>query len=128
MVAFIPCPDELLVPLRRALFTLPEIVEVPRPLTITFKVGQRNVAEVVTVRDGDDIATVMAARAHEDEVERLDKAGHPFFRPRQSASARIGVVLDTETDWNQVLEIATDSYLLVAPKRLTELIKPEAHP
>lgn len=123
MVAFVPCPDELLVPLRRVLHSLPEIEEVQRPLTITFKVGRRNVAEVVSVRDGDNLATVMAARATETKVDVLARSGHPFFRPRgENARARIGVVLNSETDWTEILEVVTDSYMLVAPKRLTQLI------
>jgi len=123
MVAFEQSPDELLVPLRRVMAELPEVVEVQRLLHVTFKVGRRNVADVATVRSDDETVTVMSVRIDEAERDILLRSGHPFFRvARGNELNRIAVVLDDKTDWDEMREIVTDSYLLVAPKWLVAIV------
>ncbi len=41
--------------------------------------------------------------------------GHPFFAPR-SARDRIGVVLTDDTDWEEVRELVSESYRVIAPQ------------
>ncbi|MGH9105096.1 MAG: hypothetical protein ACRDZX_04520 [Acidimicrobiales bacterium] len=46
--------------------------------------------------------------------------GHPYFS-RGSWDDRLGriaVLLDATTDWDEIAELATDSYRLTAPKKL----------
>ena len=47
--------------------------------------------------------------------------GHPFFTSN-SGRDRIGVLLNDDTDWEEIRELVTESYRTVAPKKLTALL------
>jgi hypothetical protein len=47
--------------------------------------------------------------------------GHPFFASRAGRD-RIGVVLTDDTDWEEIRELVTESYRVLAPKKLTALL------
>jgi hypothetical protein len=47
--------------------------------------------------------------------------GHPFFASRAGRD-RIGVLLSGETDWEEIRELVTESYRVLAPKKLTALL------
>ncbi len=57
-------------------------------------------------------------RADPDDREALLSVGHPFFVPRAGRD-RIGVRLTDQTDWDEIRELVTDSYRVLAPKKLT---------
>lgn len=44
--------------------------------------------------------------------------GHPFFASRAGRD-RIVVVLTADTDWEEIGELVTESYRILAPKKLT---------
>ncbi len=56
--------------------------------------------------------------------EALVSFGHPFFNPRAGHRHRdrIGVRLTDDTDWEEIRELVTESYRLLAPKKLTALL------
>jgi hypothetical protein len=56
-----------------------------------------------------------------DEREVLLSIGHPFFAPRAGRD-RIGVLLTDDTEWEEVRELVTESYRVLAPKKLTALL------
>ena len=60
-------------------------------------------------------------RAGPDEREALLSIGHPFFALRAGRD-RIGVLLADDTDWEEIRELVTDSYRILAPKKLTALL------
>jgi hypothetical protein len=51
----------------------------------------------------------------------LLSAGHPFFASRAGRD-RIGVLLTDDTDWEDIRELVTDSYRILAPKKLAALL------
>ena len=52
-------------------------------------------------------------------------SGHPFFRPGWGTDV-IGMVLGPDLDWTEVAELVTESYCVLAPKRLVEQVdRPE---
>lgn len=55
-----------------------------------------------------------------DPVERdvLLAVGYPFFASGAGRD-RIGVRLTRETEWEEIRELVTDSYRVLAPKKLT---------
>ena len=57
-------------------------------------------------------------RAEPDEREALLSIGHPFFAPATGRD-RIGVLLTDDTDWEEIRELVTESYRILAPKKLT---------
>jgi hypothetical protein len=57
------------------------------------------------------------------QAELVDAEPHRFFKPPYvGPSGWIGVRLDVEVDWAEVEAIVTDSYRLIAPKRLSALL------
>ena len=44
-------------------------------------------------------------------------AGPPFYQPPWSPTV-VGMVLDDDTDWDEVAELVTESYRLCAPQKL----------
>ena len=65
--------------------------------------------------------TLLVLRADPDEREVLLSIGHPFFASRAGRD-RIGVVLTDDTDWEEIRELVTESYRVLAPKKLTALL------
>jgi predicted DNA-binding protein (MmcQ/YjbR family) len=64
---------------------------------------------------------LLVLRADPDEREALLSAGRPFFAPRAGRD-RIGVLLTDDTDWAEIRELVTESYRILAPKKLTALL------
>ena len=60
-------------------------------------------------------------RAGPDEREALLSIGYPFFASRAGRN-RIVVVLTGDTDWEEIRELVTESYRMLAPKKLTALL------
>ena len=61
---------------------------------------------------------LLVVRAGPAEREALLSMGHPFFASRAGRD-RIGVLLTNDTDWQEIRELVTDSYRILAPKKLT---------
>jgi hypothetical protein len=64
---------------------------------------------------------LLVLRAGPDEREALLSTGHPFFASR-AARDRIVVVLTDDRDWQEIRELVTESYRILAPKKLTALL------
>jgi hypothetical protein len=62
-------------------------------------------------------ATVLMVRSSGDELVALRHCGFPFFSTPWRLD-EVGMMLDQHTDWDEVAELVTESYLLQAPKRL----------
>jgi len=60
-------------------------------------------------------------RADPDEREALLSNGHPYFASRAGRD-RIVVVLTDGTDWEEIRELVTESYRILAPRKLTALL------
>ena len=82
---------------------------------VGFKVSGRVVARLFVLDPGGREEVVLWLRADPGEREALLGEGRPFFRagPRE-----VGTKLDDRTDWTEVDELVTESYLIVAPKKL----------
>jgi hypothetical protein len=63
----------------------------------------------------------MTFRASGPELDVLRSAGHPFFRPGWGTNV-VGMVLEDDVDWTEVAELLTESYCVLAPKKLVALI------
>ncbi len=112
---------------RGCCLALPEAREHVGSNHVMFKIGRRTFVNLIAVPDGDGrTVSVLTARVPESEQVALLAVGHPFFQPRSPSAAEwIGMVLDPDTDWTEVLEVVTDSYCLVAPKRLVQQMMPD---
>ena len=64
---------------------------------------------------------LLVLRATRDEREALLSVGRPFFASRAGRD-RIVVVLTDDTDWEEICELVTESYRILAPKKLIALL------
>ena len=122
-------PEDIVERIRTLCLALPEVtVRVDysrtrsRSTAWSFDIRRRSFCLLMAVEDpAGQPVTLLVLRADPDEREVLLAAGHPFFPPRAGRD-RIGVVLTDETDWEEIRELVTDSYRVLAPKKLTALL------
>jgi predicted DNA-binding protein (MmcQ/YjbR family) len=129
-------PDDVLAELREVCLALPEAYEEPAWTGTRWSVRRKVFAHVVALADGwppvysreagtDGPALVVTFRAAGDDLDALTMAGPPFFRPPWAPNV-IGLVLAPEFDRDELAELLTDSYCVVAPERLAARVtRPE---
>lgn len=101
---------------------LPEAWSEPAWTGHRFLVRKRNFAHVFALHEPDGaVRTLLAFRSPDEEREALLAVGHPFFLLGWGRDA-VGMVLGEETDWEEVTEIVTESYCVLAPKKLVALV------
>jgi hypothetical protein len=114
---------------RALCLALPEVtVRVDYSLTTTrstaesFDIRRRSFCLLVARdRPTGEPVPMLVVRADPDEREALLSGGRPFFAPRAGRD-RLGVFLTDDTDWQEIRELATESYRVLAPKKLTALL------
>jgi YjbR len=122
-------PEDIVERVRMLCLALPEVtVRVDYSLTRTrstaqsFDIRRRSFCLLVA-REGPtgESVPLLVLRADPDEREALLSIGRPFFVPRAGGD-RIGVLLTDETDWEEIHELVTESYRVLAPKKLIALL------
>jgi hypothetical protein len=93
---------------------LPECVERTAWTGVAWVVGGATVAHVF---GGEDQLFRVVFRAEPDEVMALEHLGAPYFRAGWGRNV-VGLIVDDDTDWEELGELLTDSYCVVAPARL----------
>jgi YjbR len=115
-------PEEFELRLRKICLALPEVYEERAWVGTRWQVRNRTFAHVLGIDQGDaEPIVVLSFRATGDELEMLRHAGHPFFVLGWGRDA-IGMVLDETTDFAEVSELLTESYCVLAPKKLIALV------
>ncbi len=84
-------------------------------------VRKRTFAHVLGVEVGAGQLVALSFRSAGEELDTLRDAGHPFFVLGWGRDA-LGMVLDADTDWDEVRELVTGSFCVLAPKKLIALI------
>lgn len=108
--------------------SLPDAYEEDAWTGVRWRVRKKTFAHVLVAQEGYTSAyrdmtgvteptTVLTFRSSGDELLALVHAGPPFYRPPWSPTV-VGVVLDGDTDWEEVAELVTESYRFCAPKKL----------
>jgi hypothetical protein len=124
--------DEMVARLRSVCLGLPDAYEEPAWVGTRWRIRKRTFVHVLTVAAGWPPAyaraaaangpiIVMTFRSSGPELDALASAGHPFFRPEWGPDV-VGMVLDENVDWDEVAELVTESYCVLAPKKLVELV------
>jgi YjbR len=125
----IEVPEDILERVRALCLALPEVtVRVDGSLTTTrstahsFDIRRRSFCLLVATEGptGKPVP-LLVLRAGPGEREALLSIGHPFFASRAGRD-RIGVLLTDDTGWKEIRELVTDSYRILAPKKLTALL------
>jgi hypothetical protein len=124
--------DEMVARLRPVCLGLPDAYEEPAWVGTRWRIRKRTFAHVLPVASGrppayaraaatDGPIIVMTFRSSGPELDALGSTGHPFFRPEWGPDV-VGMVLDADVDWAEVAELVTESYCVLAPKKLVELV------
>jgi hypothetical protein len=129
-------PAELVASVRAVCLRLPEAHEEPAWVGIRWRVGKRTFAHLLAIESGwppayaraaatDGPVRVLTFRSPSPERDALCTMGQPFFKPAWGPDV-MGLVLDggvnPGVDWNEVAELITESYCLLAPRRLVSLV------
>jgi hypothetical protein len=123
---------EVLARLRPICLGLPEVEEQRAWVGTRWCIRKKNFAHVVRIEDGwppayvaatgIEAGTVLTFRVPTDELDALTHAGPPFFKPVWFTDI-VGLVLDERTDWTEVAELLTESYCVLAPRKLVEQVR-----
>lgn len=104
--------------LRELMAAFPECEEFPAWTGVSWRVGQATVAHVF---GGEDGLFRITFRAEPDEVVAFEHLGAPYFRASWGSNV-VGLLLDEETDWDELGELLTDSFCIQAPQRLADQV------
>jgi len=122
-------PEEVVARVRAMCLALPEVtvrvdgsLSAARSTAHSFDIRRKSFCLLVArANQAGHPVTLLVLRADPDEREALLAAGHPFYAARGGRD-RIVVVLGGDTDWAEIRELVTDSYRILAPKKLTALL------
>jgi predicted DNA-binding protein (MmcQ/YjbR family) len=126
-------PPEIVERLRAVCVRLPEVYEEPAWVGTRWRIRKRTFAHVLTVHGDhppayaramgvDGPAVLVTFRSSGAELDALIRAGHPFFKPVWAPDV-VGMVLGEDVDWAEVAELLTESYCLLAPKKLAARVE-----
>jgi hypothetical protein len=87
---------------------------------LTFDAGWPPAYARAAATDGP--VTVLTFRSSGPDLDALSVAGHPFFRPVWAPNI-VGMLLGAAVDWDEMAELLTDSYCVLAPKKLAALVR-----
>jgi hypothetical protein len=125
-------PHEILAKLRLVYLDLPEAYEEDAWSGTRWMVAKKNFAHVLMIDEGWPPAYARAAgsvcplcvltfRISAAATGALRFERPPFFRPVWWPNI-VGLVLDANTDWDEVAALLTKSYCVLAPRKLAALV------
>jgi hypothetical protein len=122
---YLDVPVEIVQRVRVACAHLPEADEEPAFAGVRWRIRDSTLAHLVTRQSERGPVTYVTFHAAGEELDALAAMGDPFY-PGWGAGL-IALVLrdDGTTDWTEVKELLTDSYRLVAPKKLIARLRDE---
>jgi len=107
---------------------LPETHEQVAWVGVRWRIRNHTFAHLLVIADGkpqaharaaglDGPVTVISFRAPAAEVDAYASMGHPYFYGGWGRDV-VGIVLGDDADWDEVEELLTDSYRVMAPRKL----------
>lgn len=104
--------------LRALIEALPQCTEEEAWVGLRWRVGTATIAHVF---GGEDGLFRIIFRGEPDEVMAFRHLGPPYFKADWGQDY-IGMTLDENTDWDELGELLTDSYCLMAPGYLVDQV------
>ncbi|MGN6162149.1 MAG: MmcQ/YjbR family DNA-binding protein [Marmoricola sp.] len=115
-------PPAMVERLRDLVADLPQCREEDAWVGIRWRVGEATIAHVF---GGEDGLFRIIFRGEPGEVMAFAHLGPPYFKADWGPNV-IGMLLDDATDWQELGELLTDSYCLLAPGHLAEqVVRPQ---
>ncbi|HZN15542.1 MAG TPA: MmcQ/YjbR family DNA-binding protein [Acidimicrobiales bacterium] len=102
---------------------LPEVHEQQAWVGRRWMIRKRTFAHVFAVDADGGIRTGIQFRLPEPEFGILVQSGHPFFRAGWGSNV-MQMVLSEATDFAELEELLTESYCVMAPKKLAAQVGP----
>ncbi len=112
-------PEHLVLRISAVIAGLPRTVEESAWVGTRWRVGQATIAHVF---GGEDQLFRITFRAETDEVMAFEHLGAPYFKSGWGGNV-VGMLLDDDTDWEELAELLTDSYCLQAPQHLAAQVE-----
>ena len=124
---------EILERLRPICRELPDTVEELAWIGLRWRIRTRTFAHVYlvdprkhrmyarTVASRESVC-VLTFRSPAEDLAGLVAGGYPFFKAAWGTDV-VAMVLDEDTDWDEGAELLTESYCVLAPKRLAALLR-----
>jgi predicted DNA-binding protein (MmcQ/YjbR family) len=125
-------PEPIIDRLRAICAELPEAREEQAWVGTRWRIGKQTFAHMVRIADGyppayakasgtDGPVTVLTFQSSGEELQALSNVGHPYFRPPWRPGI-VGMLVADDTEWDEVAELVTESYCLLAPQRLAQRV------
>ena len=130
MPTYVDVPSAIVSRVRAACAQLPEAYEEQAFRGVRWRIRGATLAALNT-RESDDGTIVTYVTFHaRQELEALVATGHPFYPGWGAGLVAMVLTDDTATDWEDLRELLTESYCLLAPKKLIArlIALPEALP
>lgn len=126
-------PEEFIKKVRLPCSDLPEVIEETAWEGIRWVVRKKNFAQLIMIRDGYPPAYAKAAKTNgptcvltfrlmRKSLSMPRFQSDPFFRPVWFRNI-VGMKLDSATNWDDVAALLTESYCVLAPKTLVDLVE-----
>ena len=117
MTEYPDVPDSIVGSLRDACAHLPEAYEEQAYEGVRWRIRGSTLAHVITREHDGSPVTHVTFHAAGEELDALVASGDPYF-PGWGAGLVAMVLREGSTDWDEVRELLTESYCLLAPKKL----------
>ena len=111
-------PEEWVRRIGAVLTRFPRCSEEPAWVGTRWRVGAATVAHVF---GGEDQLFRITFRAETEEVMAFQHLGAPYFKGEWGGNV-VGMLIDDDTDWQELGELLTDSYCLQAPEHLAQQV------
>lgn len=126
MVTDLPVPAAIVRRVRAACAHLPEAYEEQPFRGIRWRIRGATLADLTTREDGNTTITYVTFHARA-ELDALVASGHPFSPGWGAGLVAMVLTDDAATDWDDLRELLTESYCLLAPKKLIALLDSVRH-
>ncbi len=114
-------PSPIVRRVRAACAHLPEAYEEQAFEGVRWRIRGSTLAHLVSRELEGEPVTYVTFHAAGDELDALVSVGDPFF-PGWGPGLVAMVLREGSTDWDEVREVLTESYCLLAPKKLVALL------
>jgi hypothetical protein len=118
---YVDVASSLLASVRSICAALPETVEQKSWAGTRWRIRQRTIAELVAVDGPNGPVTVLTFHADPEELDALVAMGPPFMKAGWGKHV-VWMLVDDATDWSEVAELLTESFCLMAPKKLAATV------
>ena len=117
MATQVETPSGIVARVRAACAHLPEAYEEQPFGGFRWRIRGSTLAALTTREDENGLLTYVTFHAAE-ELDHLVGSGHPFYPGWGGGLVAMVLTDDDSTDWEDVRELLTESYCLLAPKKL----------